>query len=250
MDVLTDKVDEEKGGWGKKDTIYQTHHGVKNHVPTCESSKSDIMRAVEASDPGKLADLLDDPAQKAMIDHQDWQGFTALHFASMTTTSGTKFGQADPACIACAKLLIDNGANLNIAAFDSWNYTPLMLAAMSHYPAVEVCGYLIAAGVDIMRRDSFGGTALHALAYGSKVAQLKVLVTHPDFEKALPIKNKEGKTALDIAVEVYTRQESKVELAPCHCEARLLLATGKGFPGPQEKAPPIDYTPKIGITAA
>jgi len=165
----------------------------------------------------------------------------------MTTTTGTKYGQADPDCIACAKMLIDNGAKTDLQAFDNWGYTPLMLAAMSHYPATEVIGFLIDAGVNIMQVDHFGGTALHAAAYGSKVAQLKVLVTHPDFENALPLKNKEGLTALDIAVGVYKRQEGKVELAPCHCEARLLLATGKGFPGAGEHSKNVDYTPTIGM---
>jgi len=238
----------------KSVTIYPTHHGVKNHVPLCESSKSEIMRAVEASDPAKLADLLDIPAQKATINKQDWQGFTALHFASMTTTTGVKYGQADPGCIACAKLLIDNGASTDLPAFDNWNYTPLMLATMSHYPAVEVVGYLIAAGADLTALDAFGGTALHAAAYGSKVAQLKVLTTHPDFEKALTIKNRQGKTALDIALEVYKRQEEKVELAPNHCETRLLLATGKGFPGAGVKLPKgatgVDYKQTIGLVPA
>lgn len=237
---------------GKTSIIYPTHHGVKNHVPICESSKTAIMNAVRDGDPARLADLLDDPAEKAKIDAEDWQGMTALHFACQTTTTGTKYGQRDPPVIACGEMLIENGANMNIHAFDQWDYTPLMLAAMSHYPAVEMCTAMVKAGVDLCAQDVFGGTALHATAYLAKVDQLKVLVTHPDFEKALVIKNKDGKTALDVAIEVYKKQEAKVELAPCFCEARLLLATGKGFPPAGTKLPKggVDYTPTIGLKAA
>lgn len=225
--------------------IYPTHNGVKRHVPLCESSKSNIMRAVMNSDPARLADLLDDPNEKALIDHLEWQGFHALHFTCQTTTTGTRYGLADHDCIACGKMLIDAGCNVNVHAREGQGYTPLMFAAMSHYPAVEMCRYLIDAGADLFALDDYGGTALHATAYGSKVEQLKVLRTHPDFEKALAIKNNDGLTALDVAIDIYKKQKEKVQLAPCHCEVRCLLATGKGFPGPDEgkdiKA--VDHTP-------
>jgi ankyrin repeat protein len=236
---------EENKDAAKTIKIYPTHHGVKNHVPLCESSKSNIMRAVQDGNPAKLADLLDDPKEKALIDHQEWQGFTAVHFACMTTTTGAKYGQRDPDVIACGEMLIEAGCNVNVHAHDQWGYTPLMLAAMSHYPAVEMCNALLKANADLLAVDDYGGTALHATAYGSKVDQLKVLRNHPDFEKALPIKNKEGFTALDVAIEIYKKFEAKYELAPRFCELRLLLATGKGFPGPGEKlkGDGVDYTP-------
>ena len=45
--------------------------------------------------------------------------------------------------------------------------------------------------------------------------------------------NKDRKTALDIAIDVYDAQEKKVELAPSHSELRMLLETGKGLDAPQ-----------------
>ena len=49
----------------------------------------------------------------------------------------------------------------------------------------------------------------------------------------------------DVTIEIYKKFEAKYELAPRFCELRLLLATGKGFPGPGEKlkGDGVDYTP-------
>ena len=213
--------------------IYPTHNGVKRHVPLSESSKTDLHRAtssVNGSDPVRLAELLADPAMKAKIDHQDMFGFTALHMACQTTTTGEKRGQKNPDTIACAEILIGAGANVNIKVTDDqWGYTPLHFAVSSLYPQVEICQMLIDAGVDLCATDVYGNTPLHNAAMGTHVAQLKVLTKHPDWEKALAIKNKEGKTALQIAEEVVERQTKKVEKAPSHDECRMLLATGKGF---------------------
>ena len=81
--------------------------------------------------------------------------------------------------------------------------------------------------------DDYGGTAIHGAAYGTHVMTLKELMRHPDFEKAKAVVNKDRKTALDIAIDVYDAQEKKVELAPSHSELRMLLETGKGLDAPQ-----------------
>jgi len=116
----------------KKTIIYKTHHGKPNHVPLSESSKTELHRAVLKSDPATLADLLEDPTIKAKIDAQDIFGHTALHLACQTTTTGTKRGQKDPNTIACAQLLIEQGANTNLATTeDQWSQTPLMFCVSS-----------------------------------------------------------------------------------------------------------------------
>jgi len=209
--------------------IYDSCHGVKRHVPLCESSKTDLHRAVEAKDPGRLAELLAGPL-KEQIDHQNWEGWTALHSACFTTTTGANYGRADPPVIDCALMLIEEGANLDVHG--AHGYTPLIIATISKYPAVEITEALVAKGADLCAVDEYGGTALHNAAYGTHVETLKRLRKHPDWEKALAIVNKDGKTALDIAKEVYDKQEKKVELAPSHCELKMILETGEGFPPP------------------
>jgi len=209
--------------------IYDSCHGVKRHVPLSESSKTDLHRAVEASDPAQLVSLLD-TSLKGSIDAQDFSGFTALHYSVMMSTTGSKRGLADPPRIDCCKLLIEAGANLNVQG--QWEQTPLHLAANSLYPAVEVIEALVNAKADLLVQDQWGNTALHVAALGSRSEQLKQLLKHPDAPAAEKLVNKEGLTALNYAEDIYKKQEAKVELAPVHCEVKLLLEGKGGLPGP------------------
>ena len=164
--------------------IHPTHHRVKNHVPLMESTKTDLHRAVDNSDPATLTDLLATPL-KDQIDHQNHMGFTALHLSAMTSSVGLQYGAADPDRIACCKLLIEAGANVNIPG--QWGQTALHIASMSLYPAVQVSKYLVDARADLLAVDDWGCTCLHSCAYLAHPDQLKVLMTHPDFEAAKPI---------------------------------------------------------------
>lgn len=206
--------------------IHPTHHRVKNHVPLMESTKTDLHRAVDNSDPATLTDLLATPL-KDQIDHQNHMGFTALHLSAMTSSVGLQYGAADPDRIACCKLLIEAGANVNIPG--QWGQTALHIASMSLYPAVQVSKYLVDARADLLAVDDWGCTCLHSCAYLAHPDQLKVLMTHPDFEAAKPIVNQEKQTALQVAIQVYETQQKKAELAPCFCEVRILLETGRGL---------------------
>ena len=219
-------------------------HGIPLYVPLSESSKTDLIRAVEACDPARLADLLDEPTHKAKIDAQDLFGFSALHRACQTMTSGVKLGQKSPEGIACAQMLIEHGANVNLHTTDEqWSQTPLHLAVSSLAPQDEICRMLVDANVDLCAVDTYGGTPLHNAAMGTHVAQLRVLVTHPNFDAAKLVVNKEGKTALELAEGVVAKQAKKVERGPNHDECRMLLATGKGFEQ-------LDTDNKLGQAAA
>jgi len=216
--------------------IMPTHSGRPVHVPLCESSKTDIHRAVRTGDPAALADLLEKPGMKEKIDAQDMFGFTALHMACQTVTTGSLRGLGHPGTIACGKVLIDAGASVNVhTTEDQWAQTPLHLAVSSLYPQVEICGYLIDAKVDLCAVDVYGCTALHNAAMGTHLAQLRVLTAHPDWEAAVAVKNKRGETALQLADEVVKRQTKKVEIGPNHDEVRMLLATRKGFEQIEDK---------------
>lgn len=78
------------------------------------------------------------------------EGFTALHVAS-------QFGQ-----IACAKLLIDAGANVN-AVTSKHQSTPLHLAAL--HGQAQMALFLAQSGGAVSLADYAGRTALHCAAY-------------------------------------------------------------------------------------
>jgi len=151
--------------------------------------------------------------------------FTALHYSAMMSTTGSKRGLRDPQRIDCCKILIEAGAALNVQG--QWGQTALHVAASSLYPAVEVTEALIEAKADLLVTDQWGNTALHTAALGSHVEQLKLMLKHPDAAAAKAVVNQEGHTALAIAAAIYARQQDKVELAPVHCEVKMLLE-GKG----------------------
>jgi len=210
--------------------VYDTCHGVKRHVPLVESTKTDLHRAVDESDPARLADLLE-TGLKASIDQQNMEGSTALHLACKNALHGVDFGRKDPARIACAQLLVNAGAKLDLHG--PFGYTPLMTATVSHYPAVEVCEMLVNARANLLEVEEHGNTALHlaAMGVGDKNGQLKQLLKHPDFMACLEVKNKEGKTALQIAKEQHKVQEEKVELSPYFSERVMLLHEFRNLDG-------------------
>ena len=114
--------------------IYPSHNGVKRHVPLRESSKSDLHRAVDASDPTRLAELLATDL-KLKIDQQNCDGNTALHLACQTSTTGACFGRKDPARITCAKLLIEAGGSALLAETDELiGAEQYVLQSVSDYP--------------------------------------------------------------------------------------------------------------------
>ncbi len=72
-------------------------------------------------------------------------GLTALHFA------------AREGCVACARALVEAGADIN--ALDPDDTTPLVVALMNmHFDLAE---YLISAGADLNRWDVFGDSPLY-----------------------------------------------------------------------------------------
>jgi len=149
----------------------------------------------------------------------------------VTSTFGPRYGLKDPDRIACAQLLIEAGAKLDLPG--PFGYTPLMNATVSHYPAVEVTKMLVDARANLLAVDQYGNTAVHSAAIGTgdKNGQLKQLMMHPDYTAALAVQNPEGKTPLLYATEQYEIQQKKVELAPYFCERVSLLEAGKSIDG-------------------
>ena len=72
-------------------------------------------------------------------------GLTALHFAAREN------------CIACARYLVEAGADIN--SLDPDDTTPLVVALMNMH--FDLAKYLISAGADVNRWDVFGDTPLY-----------------------------------------------------------------------------------------
>jgi len=193
------------------------------YVPLCESWKTDLQRAVDESDPEKLAKVL--ATDKSSINKQGPDGETALHESVKCSFRGAKFGQREPKRIKCCELLLEAGANPNVRG--AFGQTPLTLAAISHYPAVEVTQMLVNAEANLLMVDDFGCTPLHMAAIGAHLMQLKVLLTHPDAEAAKKIRDKEGKTPLDRAKDL----ENKEYVTPADLECMRRL---QGDPEPED----------------
>jgi ankyrin repeat protein len=77
-------------------------------------------------------------------------GYTALHFAAF-------FAKPE-----AARILLDAGAPVDVAADNEMRVQPLHSAAAGHQP--EICRMLLAAGADVDARQAGGFTPLHAAA--------------------------------------------------------------------------------------
>lgn len=118
--------------------------------------------------------------------------------ADVNAASDEKGGETPLLCAcrdgreACARLLVENGAKIRLAAFNTW--TPLHCAcAMGQ----EACArLLIANGADVNRTNMYGDTSLYKACVGGHVACVQLLVkSGADVNKAI----KGGKTPLHAA---------------------------------------------------
>ncbi len=96
-----------------------------------------------------------------------------------------------------AKLLLEYGANPNYET--SRKHTPLF-SIMIHENQREFFDILVKYGANINHQDLNGDTILHESVYWGRYTDVEaILANKPD----LTIKNMQGKTALDIAIEQY-----------------------------------------------
>ena len=134
----------------------------------------------------------------------------------------------DSGKIECAKMLIAAGADVNIRGPGA--NTPMHIAANAHYPQVEIIEMLIEAGADIKAVDEFGDTPIHRTVVqhrdGAHPSVILVLMKHADFNEAKLIVNRNKKTAVQIAVELYVEMKEECNnLTPAHCEVRTETQT-------------------------
>ncbi|HVI41954.1 MAG TPA: ankyrin repeat domain-containing protein [Anaerovoracaceae bacterium] len=177
----------------------------------------------------------------------DDDGYTPLHEATrdpfndplveLLLDSGAEVDaqniyQSTPLILACchgsiysAKLLVEHGANVNLA--DDDGETPLMgLARCGADEDVVMDGMtvLLNAGADIHAQDKYGNTALHKAVFMENKLLVRFLLEHgADWT----IKDVDGNSALDLAEEVADRRPEIRDIIKTYDERKRLEATLK-----------------------
>lgn len=142
----------------------------------------DLDEAVALGDLERVARLLEEEPES--IERRSADGFTPLHYAAF-------FSQPE-----AARRLIEQGAELSVAAANPMKVHPLHSAAASG--ATEICRRLLEAGADPDARQEGGFTALMAAAMSGNEALIEILLEH-GADRSL--ESDDGKTALAFARE-------------------------------------------------
>ena len=185
---------------------------------------SELHNAVENGDEVYLAEMLSYGDLRKRVNELDSAGHAPLHLCCMSQTRDPeRYGMKEAGKIECAKMLIAAGADVNIRGPGA--NTPMHIAANAHYPQVEIIEMLIEAGADIKAVDEFGDTPIHRTVVqhrdGAHPSVILVLMKHADFNEAKLLVNRNKKTAVQIAVELYVEMKEEYNnLTPAHCEVR------------------------------
>ncbi|TRX00805.1 ankyrin repeat domain-containing protein [Flavobacterium gawalongense] len=122
--------------------------------------KLDIFEAVSIGDTETVSQLLDKNPE--LLNSFSSDGFTALGLASF-------FGH-----LSLVKLLLDKGANPNIASNNQFKVAPIHSAcAISHFDIAEL---LIKHGADVNARQMQDVTPLHSAAHNGQTKISKLLI--------------------------------------------------------------------------
>ena len=136
-----------------------------------------------------------DAADQTALNQQDQAGLTALHWCAKY--KNLDFDNND-AKKHVAKLLLAKGARTDI--YDNHGATVMHMAAMSEDWSGGIVADMVAAGAKIDEPEPyFGNTAMHWAACSGLPEIIKPLLSAPAAKDALAMKNKEGKTPLEIA---------------------------------------------------
>ncbi len=136
----------------------------------------------EAAALGRLDLIRDSDPRHFDLNALSKDGFTALHLACF-------FGQPE-----AARILLENGAGVDIVAGNPMRVMPLHSAASArNLPAVRL---LLEHGAPVNARQHLGWTAIHAAAQNGDRAMVELLLQHGADPKA---PNDEGKTPAMVA---------------------------------------------------
>jgi ankyrin repeat protein len=142
----------------------------------------DIFEATSVGDNKRVNQLLDKDTE--LINSFSPDGFTALGLASF-------FGH-----ISLVKLLLDKGANPNIASNNQFKVTPLHSACA--ISATDIAELLIKHGSDVNVKQMQGITPLHSAAHNGQTKLSKLLIENG---AEINAKMENGKTPLFMANE-------------------------------------------------
>ena len=128
----------------------------------------DVFEATALGRTDRLVELLRDEPELAKKRSPD--GFTALHFAAFFDAP------------AAARLLVENGAEIDAVAENPMKVTPLHSAAAARQ--LEVARLLIEHGADVNARQEGGFTPIHAAAQNGDDELYRLLVEQGADESA------------------------------------------------------------------
>jgi ankyrin repeat protein len=149
------------------------------------ASKKKSLDIFEATALGRLADLRDRIRNEAsLINSRSKDGFTALHFAGF-------FGQPD-----AARLLIDNGAQVDAVAANPMQVMPLHSAASARN--LEAVRLLLEHGAPVNAQQHGGWAPIHSAAQNGDKSMVELLLKHGADPK---LANDDGKTPGMVAKE-------------------------------------------------
>jgi len=155
-----------------------------------------------------------------------------------------------PIHIACyndhyrvARLLVENGVDLNCVNDEIKGYTPLHIVISTEKPSLELIELFLQKGADMNKKNSNGSTALHLAVFWNHLDVLQALIAA---KANMTITNNKGRTALDLACHYgnakmakYLAQqmgidESKLKIKN-NKQKVLDMETPKGPPKPEEE---------------
>jgi ankyrin repeat protein len=141
----------------------------------------DIFGAAMAGREQRLVELL--ALDHGLINSYSADGWTPLHLAAF-------FGN-----IACARTLVDRGADVNARSRSAMQNMPLHAATATR--SREIVELLASHGADVNARQHGGWTALHAAALNGDLETTRVLIAHGADIKA---RADNQQNALDLAL--------------------------------------------------
>ena len=165
------------------------YHGKRDRVDELLASgiELNVYEAAATGQTERVRELI--AADPSLINSHSVDGFTPLGFAVFFAHPET------------VDVLLDAGADVNLASKESMKVAPLASASASGQ--YEIAKKLIAHGANVNCRASSDFTPLHESAASGRLEFAKLLLTHGADVNA---KTTEGKTALDYARE-HNREE-------------------------------------------
>jgi ankyrin repeat protein len=162
-------------------SLYRGHRDLAELI----ASKKKSLDIFEATALGRLADLKDRIRNEAsLINSRSTDGFTALHFAGF-------FGQPE-----AARLLIDNGAQVDAVAANPMRVMPLHSAASARN--LEAVRLLLEHGAPVNAQQHGGWAPIHSAAQNGDKPMVELLLKHGADPK---LANDDGKTPAMVAKE-------------------------------------------------